>query len=161
MIKAWIVCIAVAAALWTSPSSAQTPSAESLAVAREVVVLTGGEDAMRTMMDTMRPMMLEDLRGRGLPQDVAERYVTLFIEEFDRETPRIIELSAVAYAGAFSLEELREIRAFFRTDTGRAVAERTPELMSAMTRAGALIAEEIAPRVVARMQSEAPPGGPS
>jgi len=161
MLKSWIVCVAFALSFAVGEARAQTPPEENLAVAREVVVLTGGETAMRSMMDAMRPLMLQDLRSRGLAQDVAERYVALFLEEFEKEFPRVMELSAIAYAGAFSLRELEDIRSFFRTDSGRAMAERTPRLTSAMTQVGAMIAEEIAPRVAARMSSEPPPAGPS
>lgn len=163
MLKSWMVCAAFALAFVGGQARAQTPSEEQLTVAREVVALTGGEATAHTMMDTMRPMMLADLQSRGVPNDFAERYVELFIEEFRAEVPRMLELSAVAYAGAFSLQQLQEIRAFFSSETGRAVAARTPELTAAMSRAGALIAEEIAPRVLARMESGPPPprGRPS
>jgi hypothetical protein len=161
MVRAWIVCAVFALALFNATARAQTPSEESLVVAREVVVLAGGEAAAHAMMETMRPMMLADLRSRGVPQDFAERYVVLFIEEFRVEMPRLNELSAIAYAGAFTLEQLREMRAFFGSETGRALAAHAPELTAAMTRAGALIAEDIAPRVIARMESEPPAADPS
>lgn len=161
MMRAWIVCAAFALAFVGGQARAQTPSEEALVIAREIVLITQGERAMREMVGTMRPLMMRDLAGRGLSQDHAERYTRIYLEEFEKEYPRVLELSAIAYAGAFSLAELREIHAFYSTPTGRAMSERMPEITAAMTRAGVLIAEEITPRTLERFNNEAPPGGPS
>lgn len=155
-----LVCSGAAHAQNPLEERSQAPSEEALVIAREVVLLTGGESAMQDMVESVRPMMLADLTGRGMSPERAERYLTIFIQEFQSEFPRIIELAAIAYAGAFSIQQLEEIRAFYQTETGQAVVERTPELTMAMMRAGMLIAEEITPRVIERFTDE-PPASPS
>ena len=134
----------------------QPPSPERLALAREVMMLSGGEAAFTGVMEAMRPMMIQDLRQRGLSEDVAQRFVTMFIEEFSQEAPEFIELGAIAYANAFTDEELRGIAAFLRTPAGHAMVEHQGEIAAAMARAGAVIGEQSAARVAARMQVSPP-----
>lgn len=124
MLKAWIACIAFVVAFAGAQAHAQTPTEEQLTVAREVVLLSGGEAALRKTMDTMRPLLRADLVNRGMSAEQADRYLGLYFDEFEQEMPRILELSALAYANAFSLHQLQEMRAFFGTETGRAMAER-------------------------------------
>lgn len=150
MLRALIACVAFTVALAGAEARAQAPTEAQLAVAREVVTLSGGEASLQDMMDTMRPMMRTDLMSRGMSGEQADRYVGLFIEEFRQEVPRILELAAVAYANAFTQQQLVEIRAFYQTETGRVLAAKLPELSGAMARAGALIGEEIAPRALER-----------
>ena len=84
------------------------------------------------------------------------RFVTMFIEEFRQEAPEFIELGAIAYANAFTDEELRGIAAFLRTPAGHAMVEHQGEIAAAMARAGAVIGEQAAARVAARMQVSPP-----
>ena len=112
----------------------QPQSPERLALAREVMMLSGGEAAFTGVMETMRPMMIQDLRQRGLTEDVAQRFVTMFIEEFMKDAPEFIELGAIAYANAFTDEELRGIATFLRTPAGRAMVDRQTEIAAAMAR---------------------------
>ena len=134
----------------------QPQSPERLALAREVMMLSGGEAAFTGVMETMRPMMIQDLRQRGLTEDVAQRFVTMFIEEFMKDAPEFIELGAIAYANAFTDEELRGIATFLRTPAGRAMVDRQTEIAAAMARAGAVLGEQAAARVAARMQVPSP-----
>lgn len=134
----------------------QPPSPERLALAREVVMLSGGEAAFTGIMETMRPMMMQDLRQRGMSEDMAQRFVTMFIEEFMRDAPEFIELGAIAYANAFTDEELRGMATFLRTPAGRAMVARQAEIAAAMARAGAVLGEQAAARVAARMQVPPP-----
>lgn len=149
-----VVILAAIVAPWAESADAQTPPESLLVVAREVVTLSGAEDNMRNMMQTLAPAMEADIIARGAPRALAVRFSELFIEEFESEVPQVLELAAVAYAGAFTEQQLIDLRDFYRTPTGQALRERTPELTQAMTRAGMIIGQQAGQRVLARLQAE-------
>lgn len=156
--------IAAAACIWlacgASALAQEAPSEARLALAREVMVLSGGENTFNQMMVQMRPMIVQDMRTRGVSQEAAERFYEVMVEEFALEAPRFMELGAIAYANAFTDQELIDIAAFLRTPSGRAMMERQPEVAGAMMRAGAIIGAEITPRIAERMRQLPPPHTP-
>ena len=148
-------CIAMAACLvWSGAAAAQTPPESRLVIAREIVELSGGTDTMLAMMDAMAPAMRADMRQRGVSEEFAARFTELFIEEFRTELPRIVELTAIAYAGAFSEAELTDMRSFWGSASGQALRHQSPELTRAMTQAGMLIGADASARVIARLEAE-------
>ena len=138
----------------------ERPSEERLTLAREVMVLSGGERAFRDMMDQMRPMMLQDMRASGVSEQNADHIIDMFVEEFGAEAPRLIELGALAYADAFTDQELRDMAAFLRTPSGQAMIEHQAEIAGAMMRAGMLVGQEVGARVVERARQSPPPHTP-
>lgn len=154
IIQSIAACVAAACLLWPGAALAQTPPESRMVIAREIVELSGGTDTMLAMMDTMAPAMKADMRGRGVSEELAARFTDLFIEEFRAELPRIVELTAIAYAGAFNETELADMRNFYASPSGQALRQRSPELTRAMTQAGMLIGAEASARVAARIEAE-------
>jgi hypothetical protein len=154
MSRTFLLLALAACLLWPGAARAQTPPEARMAIAREIVELSGGTDTMLAMMDTMAPAMQADMRSRGVPEEFAARFTRLFIEEFRAELPRIVELTAIAYAGAFSEAELADMRDFWGSSSGQALRQRSPELTRAMTQAGMLIGAEASARVAARIEAE-------
>lgn len=155
------ITVACASFFLIFPASAQSIAEERLSIAREIVELSGATDNMRTMMQSMQPVLREGVRSRGLSEQQADVFVRYFTEEFQGETPRLLEMAAATYADAFSVEELAELRAFWASATGRALRRNQPNILSMMTRAGALIGEQAGLRAAQRMaaDAEAQPGG--
>lgn len=156
MLRSLLGAILAWATMSAGAFAQQTHSSERLALAREVMLLSGGEAAFTGTMEAMRPIMIQDLRQRGVSEDVAQRFVAAFIEEFRKEAPQFMELGAIAYASAFTDEELRAMADFLRTPAGRAMVERQADIAGAMARAGVLIGEEVGARVAARMNAAQP-----
>ncbi len=125
-----------------------------LALAREVVLEVGTEAMLNDMMAQMAPTMADQIVASGADRAVAERFVVIFLEEFAAEAPRIIELTAIAYAGAFTEPQLRDIQNFYRSPTGQVMVERMPEMTTAMMRAGTMLGEDVAQRAVQRLIAE-------
>lgn len=157
------ICLS-ALCLWfglgASAMAQERPSEERLVLAREVVTLSGGESAFRDMMDQMRPMMLQDMRASGMSEQNAIHIVDMFVEEFAIEVPRLMELGALAYANAFTDQELRDLATFLRTPSGQAMIENQAEIAGAMMRAGMLVGQEVGARVVERARQNPPPHTP-
>jgi len=160
VLKAFIAAICLWVGLSATAFAQEPPSEERLALAREVMVLSGGETAYTDMMVQMRPLIIQDMRSRGMSPDMAERAYVVMSEEFARESPRFMELGALAYANAFTDQELRDMAAFLRTPSGQAMIRNQAEVAGAMMRAGAIIGQEIAPRVAERMRGYQPPHTP-
>src|SRR5512145_2373442 len=105
MLKSLFGAILAWAMMSVGALAQQPPLPERLALAREVMMLSGGEAALTGVIEMMRPILLQDLRQRGVSEDMAQRVVSIFIEEFRQEAPEFIELGAIAYANAFTDEE--------------------------------------------------------
>jgi hypothetical protein len=136
------------------PARAQDQSAYSdahLALAREVVLSAGTEEMLNDMTRRMAPTMADQIVAGGADRAFAERFVEIFLEEF---AAGIIELTAIAYAGAFNESQLRDIQAFYQSPTGRAFVEQAPEMTAAMMRAGTMLGEDVALRALQRLRAE-------
>jgi len=129
-------------------------SAEQLALAQEVVELSGAESIMRDMMKLAGPQIAQTLIARGASSETAARFVEIFLEEFDADAHRVLELMALTYAASFSEAELRDLRDFYASSTGRALVARMPEITATMAHVGALVGEDVGRRAAARLTAE-------
>jgi uncharacterized protein len=147
-----VLTMALAAAL---AGPVQADEAKEREIARAVIELAGSADRMEVMLDTMLPAVVESARVQGgLGEAQARRYGELFAEEFRSDMPAIIDMSAAAYAEAFSEAELTDMRTFFASPTGQALRARGSELTASMTRAGMVVGERASARAIARLRRE-------
>lgn len=148
--------LAGAAMAWMtlSAGAAAQESAREMELSREILHLAKSVETMNAMMGTMAPMMTEDYVSRGVQRADAERLTAIFLEEFAAEQDAIIELAATAYAGAFTEAQLTDIRNFYASPSGQAFASATPDLTAALSRAGAVIGEEVGMRAAQRLEDE-------
>jgi uncharacterized protein len=152
-----LILVVAFACVLAGPARAQeqaTYSDAHLALARDVVLSAGTEEMLNDMMRRMAPTMADQIVAGGADRAFAERFVEIFLEEFAAEAPRIIELTAIAYAGAFNESQLRDIQAFYQSPTGRAFVEQAPEMTAAMMRAGTMLGEDVALRALQRLSAE-------
>ena len=122
--------------------------AERLAAAREVVDLVLPpdrrdrmfEEAMDAMMSNMvagivKGMELEDsLRQFPKLRDILGRFVQrqrdLALADLKKAQPELLQAYANAYARAFEVDELRQIKAFLGTPAGQKYAQRSAQIFS-------------------------------
>ncbi len=106
---------------------AQTPSPEAMAAARELVTTLKLSDQYKALL----PVILLGLKP-ALTQDrpeIERDYEAMLPAVADAYTPyynAMVDSIATVYANTFSVEELRQIEAFYRQigeDTGRKAAE--------------------------------------
>ncbi|MBX3429460.1 MAG: DUF2059 domain-containing protein [Hyphomonadaceae bacterium] len=154
----------LAVCLWlglgVSAMAQERPSEERLALAREVMSLSGGEAGFLDMMEQMRPILLQDMRSQGVSEEMANRFTELFVQEFAQEAPRLVELGALAYANKFTDQELQDLAVFLRTPSGQAWVANQNEIAAAMMRAGMLVGQEVAARVIERARQRPAPQTP-
>ena len=114
-----------------TPARAADPQAAQLA--HQILQATHASD----MADQMLAQMLEGMAG-GLNQanpgrqaDVQAVLNDVVATEFRRAIPDLMEQNAQAYVDTFSVDQLKQIVAFYQTDVGRMMAGKQPALARA------------------------------
>jgi hypothetical protein len=106
---------------------------EARQIAEELLTLTRVDKMLEEMRGQMSQMMMTQLRAADVPEAQAEkvaelqkRMMDLAFEElsFAKMKDDYVEV----YASVFTVEELRDLVAFYRTPTGQAFVEKMPEL---------------------------------
>lgn len=137
-----IFAVFVAAVLASSPLKAQSPSpapapAENLAAARELVQVMKATDQFKALL----PTIFEGLKPafvQGRPE-LAKDYdaiMPIVIEGASQRLNSLADMLAGIYAQNFSVDELHNLTAFYRSPTGQKLLERQPVIARASMAAG-------------------------
>jgi hypothetical protein len=117
------------------------------AAARDLLKASGAVDAMLSAIRANLPAQKE-----AMPQVPAEFWVR-FEKRILGDAPQLGDSIAVIYARSFSLKELQELNAFYRSAVGRRLVEVQPQLIAdgaaVGQRWGARLGEEIANELMA------------
>lgn len=127
--------------LAVAPAAAQSPPAETMAAAREVVAVAKMTDQFKQLM----PILMQQFKpvvAQGRPE-VEKDYDVIIPQVLNAMNERLTELSelmALVYARHFSAAELRDLTAFYRTPTGQKFISEQP----AVAREGMLAGQQFA-----------------
>ena len=108
---------------------AQTPSPEAMAAARELVTTLKLSDQYKALL----PVILLGLKP-ALTQDrpeIERDYETMLPAVADAYAPfydAMVDSIATVYANTFSVDELRQLEAFYRQPVGQKFLEKSPAL---------------------------------
>lgn len=151
-----MIVAALGLGLCFAPASAeaQQRSEQGMALAREIIALSKSVETSDAMMDAIRPVLVSQYRHQGMNERDANRLVEIFFEEMASEHEAIIELSAIAYVDRFTDQQLREVRDFLATPTGRAWSDASIDLTAALAQAGMVFGEQAGMRAVQRLSEE-------
>ena len=115
---------------WTSPAPAQAPSPEAMTAARTLVTTLKFSDRYKALLPaillSIKPTLTQDR------PEIERDYDAMTAMVADAYTPyykAMIESVATLYAGSFSVEELREIEAFYRRPVGQKFLETSPGIL--------------------------------
>lgn len=113
-----------------APAAAPQPSAEHVAIARQVVELSGASSSF----DGVIPAFIEQAKGLFLPTnpDLGRQFNEVgevLKAEFQPRVNELINGIAVAYAQRFTMEELGRIRAFYQSPDGQKLVRTIPSIM--------------------------------
>jgi uncharacterized protein len=110
--------------------------------AREILKSSG---AVETMIAAMRANVASQKEAM---QDVPPEFWVRFEDRMVKDAPQLSDSIAIIYARTFSLKELQELAAFYRSAVGRRLVEVQPRLIAEGAavgqRWGARLGEEIA-----------------
>lgn len=133
-IRIRLAAFAVAAALAPLPAFAQAPAAadpDAIAAARELIDTTlSGEIADRMVEQSWPPIeqMLNAIPKRPTSEQISGLKAE-YVAMMEKEMKDAMADSPSIYAKFFSAQELRDLLAFYKTETGRKTISVMPQLM--------------------------------
>ncbi len=128
-------CMSLGAALLVATSVAPSRAADTQALQLAHQILEATHSS--AMADQMLSQMMDGMAGSlnqanpGRQAEVQAVLNDVVATEFRRATPDLIEQNAQAYADTFSLDELKQIVAFYQTPLGHTMADKQPALTRA------------------------------
>jgi hypothetical protein len=138
-----------------SPAQAQQPTATALALAKEIIIVKGGN----AIYEPVVPQVVEQARGLFLQsnptlgKDINEVAAKLQAEL----TPRTAELlndGARLYASKFTEQELKDVLAFYKSPVGRKVITQEPVILDQSGSNVDVWANKLADEVIAKFRAE-------
>ena len=145
--------------------------AQQRAVALQLVELVQPESSYRAglqqMMEQMVPSLEAQARatGKPLPPDYKQRMNAVLLEVVPYQEMK--QWSAEIYAQRFTVAELKELVAFYRTPVGRKLASKLPEIMGEAGKKVSVVLPERLPGALRRhgligdgSEEPAPPRSP-
>ena len=138
-----------------SPAQAQQPTANALALAKEIIIVKGGtaiyDPVVPGIVNQARTVFLQSnpLLGKDLNEVAAKLQAEL--------TPRTAELindGARLYASKFTEQELKDVLAFYKSPLGRKVISQEPVILDQSTNNIDVWANKLAEEVISKFRTE-------
>jgi len=131
-----------------APGSAPPTDSSRLAAARSVLEASGAAQSMISAMRAQIPAQKQAMPQ--LPPEFWDRIE----ERMVHDTPELVDSIAVLYATSFTIQELRQLVAFYESPVGRRLAEVQPALVTQSSaigqrwgmRIGAAVGASLSPR---------------
>lgn len=153
---ALLLCAALSvSARAQTPAAQPVPSATSIALAKELVVLKGGtamlEPIIPGVIETAKNMFLQTnpMYGKDL-NDVAAQ----LRKDSDSKRDELITEVARAYAQRFTEQELKDVLAFYKTPTGKKMIAEEPLAIDQSMSRTQVWANRFSEEVIAKMRVE-------
>ncbi len=144
-----IAAFAVAFALAVCPLQAQTPSTaapppENLAAARELVAAMRATDQFKVLLPTivegMKPAIVQ---GRPQVEKDFDAIMPIVINGAVQRLSQLAEMLADIYARNFTVDEIHDLIAFYKSPTGEKLLERQPVIARASMVAGQQFGQQL------------------
>ncbi len=147
-----LLTIAGALLLLVCNASAQTPSPEAMNAARKLVVTLKIADQYRALLPQLllklRPVVAQDR------PEIERDYDAMTAPGAEIYAPFVtsmIDQSAAVYASSFTVDELRQIEAFYAGPAGRKYLERSDALAQASAQIGQDVSQKAADELKQRL----------
>jgi uncharacterized protein len=122
---------------WAQTSVAPSPSPETVAAARELVRVMKATDQFRALLPTiiqgLKPAIVQ---GRPEMEKDFDAIMPIIINGAMQRLNQLADMLADVYARNFSVDEIHDLIAFYRTPTGQKLLERQPVIARAGMAAG-------------------------
>jgi hypothetical protein len=146
--------------LVAAPAAAQSPPAEEMAAARELVTTIKLGDQFKTMLPILFKGLGSAMIAGRSPEFVRdfEASVPALMALFESRSDEFVDVMAKVYAVNFTAQELRDMTTFYRTPTGQKVLQRLPTVMQQSMQLGQAwglkLGEEIKQRLIEEMRKK-------
>jgi uncharacterized protein len=149
-----VVAFALAATL--GPAHAQEPSANAMAMAREILTLKGSgafyQNLVPSVIDRARIINLQTNPTLGKPLE--EVAAVLRKEYGTRVTSELADLLAKTYAQRFTEAELKTVLAFYKSTAGKKTIEEEPRVIETYAGQLASYQDKFAEEIFGRFRTE-------
>ena len=129
MVLGVLAVLAVATGAWGQAAQpASAPDPVKLGLARQLFEVSGGEKQAKAQVAAMSGV-IEKSVTQNLSPDAARLQKPIndfMVQQVIALVPQIIDLSVHAYAETYTEKELRDWLAFSTSETGKAIAQKTP-----------------------------------
>jgi uncharacterized protein len=152
-VRALLVALAFVAL--QSPASAQQPSANSIALAKEIIALKGSahmfDSVVPNLVDKTKVMLLQTNPSLGKELDeVAAKLRT----ELAPRGSELLDQMAKLYAAAFTEQELKEITTFYKSPVGKKISLAEPRILEEAFNQVDVWNDKFAEEIIAKMRAE-------
>ena len=137
-----VMAVVAAAPPALAQSAPPLPDGERLALARQIYKIMGSQttDAISAALKTMMGA-LSGSGGSDNPRTTAMK--AALSDSFDKMMPRMIDGSAEIVAQDFTVDELRDMLAFYQSPTGQVVVRKMPEVIEQGRRIGVALVPQM------------------
>lgn len=127
LVRAGLLMLVVAAA---APAQAQQPSANAIALAKEIITVKGGmsiyDPVVSQIIDRARSIFLQS--NPMLSKDLSE-VATKLQTELSPRAAELINDGAKLYAARFTEQELKDALTFYKSPLGRKIIAQEPVIL--------------------------------
>lgn len=126
------------------------PSPEAVAVAEQIIEVSGAKQRSMEMVDAMIPGAIATLKKEApdIPDDVLNLFKTAFRHEVEKSLPDMLHAEARLYAIHFTVAELNELLAFYRTSLGQKMLVEQPKIFAEIIPLGQAWGREVGIRAM-------------
>jgi len=138
-----------------SPAQAQQPSANAVALAKEIILVKGGnaiyDPVIPQIVNQARTIFLQanPLLGKDLGEVAAKLQA-----EYTPRTAELINDGATLYASKFTEQELKDVLAFYKSPVGRKVIAQEPVILDQSSANVDQWANKVAEEIIAKFRAE-------
>jgi len=138
-----------------SPVQAQQPSANAIALAKEIILVKGGnaiyDPVIPQIVNQARTIFLQanPLLGKDLGEVAAKLQA-----EYTPRTAELINDGATLYASKFTEQELKDVLAFYKSPVGRKVIAQEPVILDQSSANVDQWANKVAEEIIAKFRNE-------
>jgi hypothetical protein len=141
--------------LAATPALSQTPPPDATAAARELLATMRFSDQFKAIM----PVIVQNLKpaivqNRPEVERDFDALMPTLLESMTARLDEISDLTASVYARNFTVEELRDITAFYRTPTGEKFLQKLPAVTQQSMALGQKFGQSVASELQGRLIDE-------
>ena len=131
-----LALMVIVGGLWSLRAEAQEVSPEALAASRELMTLTQSDRMLDQFLVMFTPQVSALIEKANPEKGPLVRKIMdeMMLPEMRKQIPEAIDEVAKVYSRHFSLEELNELIAFYKSPIGRKFVEQQSPLMADLSR---------------------------
>jgi hypothetical protein len=155
---AWkFACLLAVSLSWPGAALPQSPSPDALATAKELIVVSKVSDqinsAVPLIMQQLKPIIVQ---GRPQLERDFDALVPVMMKLMNARLDAFLDAGAVIYARHFTVDEMRQITAFYHQPVGEKLLQKMPiilqETMALGQQFGQVIAKDMQDRIIEELR---------